>query len=73
MGLAPMEVENGHMGVNAVVKVRDRLLACGALKPDAQVFANHFSHNGHALHADLEAFFAPKAIGVGYDGMVVSC
>ena len=48
-------------------------MACGALKPDAQVFANHFSHNGHALHADLEAFFAPKGIGVGYDGMVVSC
>ena len=73
MGLAHADCASGHMGVNAVVKARDRLLACGALKPDAQVFANHFSHNGHALHADLEAFFAPKGIGVGYDGMVVSC
>ena len=73
MGLTHADCASGHMGVNAVVKARDRLLACGALKPDAQVFANHFSHNGHALHADLEAFFAPKGIGVGYDGMVVSC
>jgi phosphoribosyl 1,2-cyclic phosphate phosphodiesterase len=72
-GIANPDVANGHMGVNTVVKVRDRLLACGALKPHAQVFANHFSHNGHALHADLEAFFAPKGIGVGYDGLVVSC
>ncbi|MDD4061775.1 MAG: MBL fold metallo-hydrolase [Kiritimatiellae bacterium] len=73
MGLAHADCASGHMGVKAVVKARDRLLACGALKPDAQVFANHFSHNGHALHADLEAFFAPKGIGVGYDGLVVSC
>ena len=73
MGLAHPDCASGHMGVNAVVKVRDRLLACGALKPHAQVFANHFSHNGHALHADLEAFFAPQGIGVGYDGLVVYC
>ncbi|MGI5868457.1 MAG: MBL fold metallo-hydrolase [Kiritimatiellia bacterium] len=73
MGIAGADCESGHMGVNAVVKVRDRLLDCGALKPGAQVFANHFSHNGRALHADLEAFFLPKGIGVGCDGLEVVC
>jgi len=63
---------SGHMGANTVVQVRDRLRECGALKPDAQVYANHFSHNGHALHADLEAFFVPKDIGVTYDGLTLN-
>ena len=69
--LAHPDTFNGHMGANTVVKVRDRLLECGALKADTPVYANHFSHNGHALHADLEAFFTPKGIGVAYDGLVL--
>ena len=32
---------------------------------------NHFSHNGKALHADLERHFGPYGIEVGYDGMVL--
>ena len=62
--LANPDAEDGHMGANIVVKVRDRLPACGALKAKAPVYANHFSHNGQALHSDLEAFFIPKGIDV---------
>lgn len=70
-GLSSPDCANGHMGVNTVVKVRDRLLECGAIKADTRVYANHFSHNGHALHADLETFFTPKGIGVTYDGLIL--
>lgn len=69
--LANPDCTSGHMGANTVVKVRDQLLKCDAIKPDTRVFANHFSHNGHALHADLEAFFTPKGIGVTYDGLML--
>ncbi len=70
-GLANPDCANGHMGANTVIKVRDRLLECGALKANATVYANHFSHNGHALHSDLEAFFIPKGINVAYDGLLL--
>ncbi|MBQ4106858.1 MAG: hypothetical protein IJC73_04685 [Lentisphaeria bacterium] len=61
----------GHMGVDVVCRFRDRLLQNGILKPDGMAIANHFSHNGNSLHADLEAFYTPHGIAVGYDGMTI--
>lgn len=61
--------DQGHMGVEAVVRFRDELLKRGALAPGARVIANHFSHNGNSLHHELEAFFRPHGIEVGFDGM----
>ena len=52
-------------------ELRDRLLELGCITPETPVYANHFSHNGGALHADLEAFFAPHRIRVAYDGLTV--
>lgn len=71
MGFGVPDCPNGHLGVNSLLQVRDRLKDVGAIQASTCVFANHFSHNGHALHRDLEAFFAPHGIGVGYDGFVV--
>jgi len=71
MGVRNAEHDRGHMGVKAVVRFAEELKRIGALKDGATVCANHFSHNGGNLHADLEAFFSPYGIKVGYDGMVL--
>jgi len=61
-----------HLGVEAAVAFRDRLLELGALHPDGLAVVNHFSHNGLTLHEELCAWFEPRGIQVGYDGMVVT-
>lgn len=65
------EHEEGHMGAAAGVRFRDELLKRGILKKDGLAIVNHFSHNGNSLQADLEAYFAPHGIEVGYDGKVI--
>ena len=65
------DVEEGHMGAAAGVRFRDELLKRGILKKDGLAIVNHFSHNGNSLQADLEAYFAPHGIEVGYDGKVI--
>lgn len=60
-----------HLGVEAAVDFRDRLLALGALRAEGLAIVNHFSHNGQTLHEELCAWFEPRGIQVGYDGMVV--
>lgn len=60
-----------HLNCHWVVAVRDELDRRGALAPGCRFVANHFSHNGGWLHEDLEAFFTPQGIEVGYDGMEV--
>ena len=74
MGLAERFINwrDGHMGANVTVEFRDKLLQLGAITPDTPVCANHFSHNGEILHADLCAFFEPHRIMVGYDGMTLT-
>lgn len=72
LGFPDADNRHGHLGVNTVIEFRDRLQALGCLKPETQVYANHFSHNGHALHRDLEAFFLPRGMKVAYDGLTVT-
>lgn len=67
----PRRQRQGHLGIHEVLEVREELRSLGALAPDGRCIANHFSHNGGLLHAQLEAFFEPHGIEVGYDGMVV--
>ena len=39
---------------------------------DRTIFVvNHFSHNGGALHEEMEQAMAPHGILVAYDGMTV--
>ena len=50
----------------------ERLKAEAAIQPEARVIVNHFSHNCLGTHAELEAFFRPAGIEVGYDGLEIS-
>lgn len=61
-----------HLGAEASAAFRDRLVEIGALRPDGVAVVNHFSHNGLTLHEELCAWFEPRGIQVGYDGMVLS-
>ncbi len=70
-GLRSPDWSRGHLGANSVLTFRDRLQELGCITPETPVYVNHFSHNGGALHADLEAFFAPHRIRVAYDGLTV--
>ncbi len=63
--------KGGHMGCRTGVKFRDELLKRGMLKPNGLAVANHFSHNGNSLQANLEGFFASYGIEVGFDGKVI--
>ena len=67
-----IDCREGHLGANAAVAFRDRLVETGALSVRTPVFVNHFSHNGLALHGDLCGFFKPHGIRVAYDGLMVS-
>jgi len=61
----------GHLGCPDVVDAKQELVSRGALAHDCRFVANHFSHNGEWLQAQMEEFFAPHDILVGYDGMII--
>ena len=67
----PRRQRHGHLGVHEVVEAKQQLEAIGALADGCRFIANHFSHNGGWLYADLVRFFAPHHIEVAFDGMVV--
>ena len=62
----------GHLGAAAFLEMRKELLRIGAVNKKTVFIANHFSHNGRMLHCDLEEYFAPHGILVGFDGMTVN-
>jgi len=68
-GFAHPDAAIGHMGVNTVVKTRDKLLQIGALKEKAPAYMIHFSHNGKCLHTELEKFASAHGLHVAYDGL----
>ena len=52
--------------------VSDQVLeAMGSVTDSTKYFINHFSHNGQATHAELEAYYDPYGIQVAYDGLTV--
>jgi phosphoribosyl 1,2-cyclic phosphate phosphodiesterase len=68
----PLELgDRGHMGISAVVRMRDELRRRGALADHARVIATHFSHNGGMGHEELVREFLPHGIEVAFDGMAV--
>ncbi len=68
-GLKLIDHPYNHQGANSVIRFRDRLLELGCIGCDTPVYANHFSHNGGALHEDLCAYLEPRGIQVAYDGL----
>lgn len=59
----------GHMGGEAVLDVKERLEKMGSVTKETKFVVNHFTHNAQNTHEDLEAYFNPHGILVGYDGM----
>ena len=66
------DIEHGHMSGKYVVDTKRRLEKMGCVTENTQYYINHFSHNGHALHAELEDHFRPYGILPCYDGMKIS-
>ncbi len=65
------EPPTAHLGVQPLVRMKNKLLEQRALRPEARVVATHFSHIGGMLHEELESALAPAGIEVAYDGMIV--
>ena len=59
----------GHMGGEAVLEVKERLEKMGSITKETKFVVNHFTHNAQCTHEDLQAYFNPHGIFVGYDGM----
>ncbi|MGN0801604.1 MAG: MBL fold metallo-hydrolase, partial [Candidatus Faecivicinus sp.] len=61
-----------HMGIEDVVEVQKRLIEMGCADGATQWVINHFSHNGHILHEELEEIMRPHGFSVAYDGFEIS-
>lgn len=68
-GLLPWR--DGHMGSAAVLETFARLEALGLVDASTKRVVNHFTHNAGSTHEELCAFYHPRGIAVGYDGMVL--
>ena len=60
-----------HLGGESFIACLEELRKQGSLKAGARLVANHFSHNPGLSHHELCAWFNPKGIEVGYDGMEI--
>lgn len=62
----------GHLTYNRCIKMRDRLLACGAADKNTVFVLNHFSHNApHAMYDEFVKIAAEENFLVTYDGMTI--
>ena len=64
--------DRNHMSGKFVIDTRNRLAELGLVDENTRYFVNHFSHNGHMTHSQLEEYFNPHGIGVGFDGLEVN-
>ncbi|MBS1370546.1 MAG: MBL fold metallo-hydrolase [Lentisphaeria bacterium] len=66
----PYAGERGtHLGAKAAIAFRDRLAELGAVTASTQVAVTHISHHVGATHEELEAYFRPHGMLVGFDGL----
>jgi len=65
------EPPTAHLGVEPLIKMKEKLIEERALRPNARVIATHFCHIGGLLHEQLEEALSPAGIEAAYDGMVV--
>ncbi|MBO5724651.1 MAG: hypothetical protein J6S58_07480 [Lentisphaeria bacterium] len=66
-----LDIEHGHMSGKYVIDTKSRLEQMKAVSDSTVYVINHFSHNGRATHAELEAHYNPYGIQVGFDGMTI--
>lgn len=68
----PYAFERGkHLGAQAAIAFRDRLAELGAVDSSTRVAMTHISHHVGATHEELEEYFRPCGIEVGYDGLIL--
>jgi phosphoribosyl 1,2-cyclic phosphate phosphodiesterase len=63
--------ENHHSGGYTDAKLRQRLLEMGCLTEKTPCYVNHFSHNAHSLHHQMEEVLNPLGLQVAYDGLTI--
>ena len=61
----------GHLDVNEFLQVTERLRSIGCIQDNSQVFTTHHCHLGDGTHDELQEFFAPPGVTVGYDGLKI--
>ena len=61
----------GHMGIDGVSLVVERMRRENMLKKDCRIFATHFSHNGGLLHRELEERLKAVNVRAAFDGLRV--
>lgn len=59
----------GHLSCEEVVGMVGRMRGLSCVDDDTQVVTTHHAASGRATHAQLEEFFTPHGITVGYDGV----
>lgn len=69
--LGIMPSRKNHMGFDTVLEVRQRMLEEGIASASTVFVITHFSHNGLALHEELEEIASRYGIIVAYDGIEI--
>lgn len=62
---------DGHLDKDDFLLVLNRLRDMGTVHQGTQVWTTHHSQLGNATHAELEEFFTPHGVQIGYDGAVI--
>lgn len=63
---------DGHLNIEEVVRVKEKLTAGGGLAPDAPFYVTHIAHTGLLLHDQMADMVAPYGITVAYDGLEIT-
>lgn len=70
-GFSPAEYW-GHLGCEEVIRFVSKLRALNCINNSSLIVTSHHAHDGDATHEELENFFKPHNIHVGYDGLTLN-
>ncbi|MBI2193582.1 MAG: hypothetical protein HYU36_16525 [Planctomycetes bacterium] len=59
----------GHLNFYTFLKMRERMLEIGCLRPSTPLIATHIGDNGLLTHSECEGLAGPYGVTVGYDGL----
>ncbi|WP_325200398.1 MBL fold metallo-hydrolase [Oscillibacter sp.] len=62
------EQSDGHMGLPANIRLKERLLAQGSADEHTQFLLSHIAHHSTLMHEDLAALAAKSGLTAAYDG-----
>lgn len=62
---------DGHLDHEEFTMVLSRLRSMGTVHAGTQIWTTHHSHQGDATHAELESYFNPLGVQIGYDGAFI--